>query len=70
MDMPPPGMVDHPGPNLYETPDYRVDGWPDALPPECGIPDHVEQIVGKASDEKPCSIRIKFYTPRGLSCPI
>ena len=54
MDIPLPGMVDHPGSHLYETPDYRVYGWPDALPPECSITDHVEEIVGKASYEKPC----------------
>ena len=40
-------MVDHSGPNLYETPDDRVYRWPDALPPEGRITDHVEQVIGK-----------------------
>ena len=57
-------MVDHPGSNLHKPPDYRVYGWPDALPPERGIPDHVEQIVGQTSDEKPCLIRCKPMAAR------
>ena len=57
-------MVDHSGPNLYETPDDRVYRWPDALPPEGRIPDHVEQIIGKTSDEKPCLVRCKSMAAR------
>jgi len=64
-------MVDHPGSNLHKPPDYRVYGWPDALPPERGIPDHVEQIVTQTSDEKPCLIRCeamaaRFVQPEGV----
>jgi hypothetical protein len=46
-------MVDHSGPNLYKPPDYRLYGRLDALAPKRHIPDHVKQIVGKTSDEKP-----------------
>ena len=42
MDIPPSGMVDHSGPNLYKPPDYRIYGWLDALAPGCRIPNHVE----------------------------
>ncbi len=38
MDMPPSGMVDHSGANLYKPPDDRVYGRLDALAPECRIP--------------------------------
>ncbi len=48
MHMPLPGMVDHPVPNLYKPLYNRVYGWLDALVPERGIPNHVEQIIGKA----------------------
>ena len=47
------GMADHPGPNLDKPPDDRVYGRLDALAPERGIPNHLEQIVGKASYEEP-----------------
>jgi len=57
--MPLPGMVDHPGPDLYEPLYYRVYRRLDALAPECRIPNHVEQIVGKASSEEPCLIGCK-----------
>ena len=57
-------MVDHPGPNLYKPPDDRVYGRLDALAPERRIPDHVEQIVGKTSDEKPCLIGCKPMATR------
>jgi hypothetical protein len=53
MDVPLPGMINHPGPNLDEPPDDRVYGRSDALPPERRIPDHVEQVIRKTSDEKP-----------------
>jgi len=53
------GMVDHSGPNLYKPSDYGLYGRFDALAPECATPDHVEQVVGQASDEKPCLIRCK-----------
>jgi len=71
MDMPPPCMVDHPGPNLYQPLDYRVYGRLDALAPECRIPNHVQQIVGKASDEKPCligceSVATRFVPSKGI----
>ena len=53
----PRGMIDHPCPNLYKPPDYRVYGWLGTLPPERRIPDHVEQVIGEASDKEPCLIR-------------
>ena len=56
MYIPLPGMIDHPGPNLDEPPDDRVYGRLDALAPERGTSNHVEQIVGETSDEKPCLI--------------
>src|SRR5208283_4650560 len=62
MDMPPPCMVDHPGSYLYETPDYRVYRWPDALPPECTVADHMEQIIGETSEEKPRLIGCETMT--------
>ena len=64
MDIPLPGMVDHSGPNLYKPPDDRVYGRLDALAPERRIPDHVEQIIGKTSDEKPCLIGCKPMATR------
>lgn len=64
MDIPPSGMVDHPGPNLYKPPNDRIYGWLDALAPECGIPDHVEQIIGKASYEEPGLISRKPMATR------
>src|SRR5208283_4126448 len=64
MYMPSSGMVDHPGPNLYNPPDDRVYGRSDALSPESRITDHVEQIVGKTSDQKPCLIRGKPMATR------
>ena len=70
MDMPLSGMVDHSGPNLYKLPYYRVYEWLDALAPERRIPDHVERIAGKTSDEKPGLISLKLHAPRGSSCPI
>jgi hypothetical protein len=57
-------MVDHSGPNLYKSLDYRVYGWFDALAPECRIPNHVEQIVGKTSDKKPCLIGCEAMATR------
>jgi len=70
-DVPSPRMVHHPGPNLYNPPDDRVYGRSDALPPESRITDHVEQIVGKTSDQKPCLICCKpmatcFVPPEGI----
>ena len=64
MDMPLSGMVDHSGPNLYKLPYYRVYEWLDALAPERRIPDHVERIAGKTSDEKPCLIGCKTMAAR------
>ena len=55
-------MVDHPGSYLYETPDYRVYRWPDALPPECTVADHIEQIIGETSEEKPRLIGCEAMT--------
>ena len=57
-------MVDHSGSNLYKPPDDRVYGWLDALAPERRIPDHVEQVIGKTSDEKPCLIGCKAMAAR------
>jgi len=70
MYIPPSGMVNHPGPNLHKPPDDRVYGRLDALTPECTVADHAEQIVGRASYRNSCLIPIKFYAPRGSSCPI
>jgi len=53
MDIPPSGMVDHSGPNLYKPLYNGVYGWLNALAPERGIPNHVEQVIGKASYEQP-----------------
>ena len=64
MDVPPPGMVHHPGPNLHKPSDDRVYGRLDSLAPECRIPNHVEQIVGKTSDEKPGLIGCKAMATR------
>jgi len=60
----PRGMIDHSCANLYTPPDDRVYGWLDALAPECRIPNHVEQIVGNTSDEKPCLISCKPMATR------
>ena len=57
-------MIDHHGVNLDEPPDDRVYGWLDALAPECRVPNQVEQIVGKTSDEKPCLIGCKPVAAR------
>ena len=57
-------MIDHPGPNLYQPPDDRVHGRLDTLAPERYIADHVEQVIGKTSDEKPCLIRSKSMAAR------
>jgi len=46
MDVPLSGMVDHSCANLYKPPYYRVYKWSDALAPERGIPNHVEQLIG------------------------
>jgi len=59
MNIPSSGMVDHSGPNLDKPSDYRLYRRLDSLPPECAVPDHVEQIVGQTSDEKPRLIRCK-----------
>jgi hypothetical protein len=52
MNIPSSGMVDHSGPNLYKPPYYRLYRRLDSLAPECRIPDHVEQTIGKTSNEK------------------
>jgi hypothetical protein len=39
-------VVDHSGPNLYETPDDLVYRRSSALPPERPITDHVEREAG------------------------
>jgi hypothetical protein len=65
MDIPLPGMADHFRPNLYKPLDDQVYGWSDALPPERRIPGHLEQVIRKASDEKPCLIRCKL-----MLCPM
>jgi hypothetical protein len=57
-------MINHPGFNLDEPPDDRVYGWFDALAPECRIPNHMEEIAGKTSDEKPCLIGCKPMASR------
>ena len=44
-------MVDDPGPNLYKPPDYGLYRRLDSLAPERRVPDHVEQVIGEASDE-------------------
>ena len=64
MDVPPPGVVDHPGSNLHKPPNDRINGRLDALAPERRIPNHVEQIVGQTSDEKPCLICCKPMAAR------
>jgi len=64
MDIPPPGMVRHPGPNLHKPSDDRVYGRLYAPAPECRIPNHVQQIVGAISDEKPCLIGCKPMAAR------
>ena len=57
-------MVDHSGPNFYQPPDNRLYGWLDSLAPECAVPDHVEQVIGKTSDEKSCLIGCKPMAAR------
>jgi len=42
-------MADQFGSNVCKRLDDRVNGFLDALAPECSIPNHVEQIVGKTS---------------------
>jgi hypothetical protein len=64
MNMPSSGMVDHSGPNLHKPPDYGLYGRLYPLAPECTIPDHVEQVVGQASDKKPRLIRCKSVATR------
>jgi hypothetical protein len=49
-------MIDDSGPNFYQPPDYRFYGWLDALTPERRVPDHVEEVIGHASDKKSCLI--------------
>ena len=56
--------MDHPGPNLYQSPDDRVNGRLDALAPKRTVPDHVEQIAGKASYKKSCLIGREAMTAR------
>ena len=60
----PRGMVDHAGPDLYKPPDDRLYGRFDILATERRIPDHMEQIIGKTSDEKPCLISRKPMATR------
>jgi len=57
-------MIDNPGSNLYKPPDDRVYGSLEALAPECGIPNHVEQIVSKISDGKPGLVGCKPMAAR------
>ncbi len=64
MDIPPSCMVHYLGSNLYQPPDDRVYGRLDALAPERNIADHVEQVIGRPSDEKPCLIRSKSMAAR------
>ncbi|HYA43429.1 MAG TPA: hypothetical protein VEF34_19160 [Syntrophobacteraceae bacterium] len=56
MDIPPRRKLDHSGPNLYQSPDDRVNGRLDALAPELRIADHMERIIRNTSGEKPCLI--------------
>jgi hypothetical protein len=66
-------MVDHSGPNLYkphDTPGGALNQLT-LSPPERRIPNHVQQIVGKTSDEKPCLIGCEamatcFVPPEGV----
>jgi hypothetical protein len=62
MDIPPSGVIDDSGSNLHKPLDDRLYGWFDILAPERGIPDHMEQIVGETSDEKPCLIGCEAMT--------
>ena len=55
-------MVDHPGSDLYKPHYYRLYGRLDVLTPERRIPDHMEQVIGEASDEEPCLIGCKAMT--------
>ena len=64
MDIPPSGVIDDSGSNLHKPLDDRLYGWFDILAPERGIPDHMEQIVGETSDEKPCLIRCEAMAAR------
>ena len=64
MHVPPPRMVDHPGPNLHNPPDDRIYGRLNSLAPERRIPDHVEQVIGEASDKESCLIRREAMAAR------
>ena len=57
-------MVDHSGAYFYKPPDNRVYGRLDAFAPERRITNHVQQVVGKTSDEKPCLISCEAMAAR------
>ncbi len=57
-------MLDYPGPNLDEPPDDRVYGYLNTLAARSCIQDHVEQVIRKTSDEKPCLISCKPMATR------
>ncbi|MCH7646949.1 MAG: hypothetical protein IH828_10580 [Nitrospinae bacterium] len=47
MNMPPPGVIRNPGPNLYETLYKPFDGPPYFLTSDVELPKHVQKIVGE-----------------------
>ncbi len=47
MNIPPPGVIRNPGPNLYETLYQPFDGPPCFLTPDVELPKHVQKIVGQ-----------------------
>ncbi len=47
MNIPPPGVIRNPGPNLYETLYRPFDGPFDLLTPDVELPNHVQKIVGE-----------------------
>jgi hypothetical protein len=67
-----------PWPQPYKPLNHRVDGWLRALAPKRRSPDHVEQIEGKMSCEKPfligCEAPVTRFVPSQallpLFCPV
>ncbi|MDV2502390.1 MAG: hypothetical protein RX318_00335 [bacterium] len=47
MNMPPPGVIRNPGPNLYETLYQPFDRPPYFLTPDVELPKHVQEVVGQ-----------------------
>ncbi len=47
MNIPPPGVIRNPGPNLYETLYQPFDGPLDFLTPDVELPKHVQEVVGQ-----------------------